>query len=156
MEDDISALSEAIRDWRIGGPALFAQESLGASPTPQQWEASQALVERRRVSIRSGHGTGKSAFTAWSVLWFLVCHAPCKVPCTAPTSHQLEDILWAEIAKWLQRMKEALPQIAAEIEWTAERIYLKAMPQEAFAVARTSRPEKPEALQGFQIGRAHV
>lgn len=148
-ERDIQALTEAIKAWRLGGPALFAQEALGATPTPQQWEASRAIVDRRRVSIRSGHGTGKSAFTAWAVLWFLICHAPCKVPCTAPTSHQLDDILWAEVGKWLTRLKERLPPVEAEIQWTAEKVYLKSMPLEAFAVARTSRPEKPEALQGF-------
>src|SRR6185503_11337335 len=39
--------------------------------------------------------------------------------------------------------------LAAEFEWTSEKFFLKASPQESFAVARTSRPENPEALQGF-------
>lgn len=138
-----------ILEWRAGGPALFAQEALGATPTPQQWEASRALVEKRRVSVRSGHGTGKSSFEAWCVLWFLSCYFPAKVPCTAPTSHQLNDILWAEIAKWHRALKERFPPLAAQFEWTSERFRLKAAPEESFAVARTSRPEQPEALQGF-------
>lgn len=142
-------LDEFILQWRKEGPAGFAKHVLGIEPTPQQWEASQALVERRRVSIRSGHGTGKSTFMAWAVLWFLFTHFPCKVPCTAPTGHQLEDILWAEIAKWLSVMRTRAPELAAEVEWRAEAVELKAAPREAFAVARTSRPERPEALQGF-------
>jgi hypothetical protein len=32
---------------------------------------------------------------------------------------------------------------------TAERVQIKAAPNDAFAVARTARPERPEALQGF-------
>lgn len=140
---------QAILRWRNGGPALFAKEALGAEPTEQQWEASKALVEKRRVSIRSGHGTGKSAFMAWCVPWFMCCYYPCKIPCTAPTGHQLNDVLWAEIATWLSAFKRRLPEWAAEIEWSSERIYLKSNPSESFAVARTSRPEKPEALQGF-------
>jgi|SRR5690554_1479363 len=86
---------------------------------------------------------------AWCVLWFMSCYYPCKVPATAPTSHQLEDILWAEIAKWHAAMRERVPQLANEFEWTKERFYLKSNPNESFAVARTARPERPEALQGF-------
>lgn len=146
---DIEAIQTKIKEWRKHGPALFAKEALGATPTEQQYEASKAIVETRRVSIRSGHGTGKSAFMAWCVLWFMVCYFPCKVPCTAPTSHQLSDILWAEIAKWLRKMRDRLPQLAEEYEWSSERFYMREHPNESFAVARTSRPENPEALQGF-------
>lgn len=147
--DSVNQAQQTILRWRQGGPALFAQEVLGAKPTDQQLDASRALVERRRVSIRSGHGTGKSTFMAWCVLWFASCYYPCKIPCTAPTSHQLHDVLWAEIAKWHRIMRERVPELANEFEWSSERFYLKSHPMESFAVARTSRPENPEALQGF-------
>lgn len=149
MDQSVSQAQQTVLRWREGGPALFAQEVLGAEPTPQQWEASKSLVEKRRVSIRSGHGTGKSTFMAWCVLWFLACYYPAKVPCTAPTSHQLHDVLWAEIAKWHRIMKERATELAQEFEWSSERFYVKTNPMESFAVARTSRPENPEALQGF-------
>lgn len=122
---------------------------MGAEPEAWQWEASRALAQRRRVSIRSGHGVGKSAFMAWAILWFLSCHFPAKVPATAPTGHQLSDILWAELAKWHRKLREKHPDLADEFEWTSEKFCLKSHPQESFSVARTSRPENPEALQGF-------
>jgi phage terminase large subunit len=146
---ELSARQVAVLRWREIGPAEFAREVLGAEPTDQQLEAGRAIVAKRRVSIRSGHGTGKSAFMAWCVIWFVACHFPCKVPATAPTGHQLSDILWAEIAKWHRVCCERLPAVGAELDWTAERFFRKNSPSEAFAVARTSRPEKPEALQGF-------
>lgn len=146
---ELSAAQETIRRWRKGGPCLFAREVLGATPTPQQEEAGRALVERRRLSIRSGHGTGKSAFLAWCVLWFQSCYFPCKVPCTAPTAHQLGDVLWAELAAWHRQMRERVPELGAEFVWTSERFTLVSNESESFAVARTSRPERPEALQGF-------
>lgn len=145
----LSETQKTILAWREGGPALFAREALGAEPTDQQWGASRAIVEKRRVSIRSGHGTGKSTFMAWCVLWFLSCYFPAKVPATAPTSHQLEDVLWAEIAKWHRALKERLPAFGEQFEWTAGAFRMKAAPNESFSVARTSRPERPEALQGF-------
>lgn len=144
-----SDVQKAVLRWREGGPALFAQEVLGADPTEQQWEGSRKVVERRRVSIRSGHGTGKSTFMAWSVLWFLACYFPAKVPATAPTSHQLQDVLWSEIAKWHRVMAERAPALASQFEWSSEAFRMKSAPNESFAVARTSRPERPEALQGF-------
>lgn len=149
MSSPLSAARATIERWRQGGPALFAKEALGADPTEQQWEASRAIVERRRVSIRSGHGTGKSAFMAWCVLWFMCCYFPCKVPCTAPTGHQLNDVLWAEIAKWHRKLKDRYPELGAEFDWTSERFVLRSHPSESFSVARTARPENPEALQGF-------
>lgn len=147
-----AALTEAQKAalrWRKGGPAEFAREVLGAVPTDQQLDGGRKLVERRRVSIRSGHGTGKSTFEAWCVLWFLSCYFPCKVPATAPTAHQLEDVLWAEIAKWHRNMGERFPALAAEFVWSAGAYRMKSAPNESFSVARTSRPERPEALQGF-------
>ncbi len=86
---------------------------------------------------------------AWAVLWFMACYFPCKIPCTAPTGHQLDDILWAEIAKWLGIMKDRCPGLAKEFEWKSATVELRSNPRESFAVARTSRPERPEALQGF-------
>jgi len=145
----LSPTQQAILRWRQGGPCLFAQEVLGADPTEQQWEASRALVERRRVSIRSGHGTGKSTFMSWCVMWFLASYFPAKVPATAPTSHQLEDVLWSEIAKWHRVMRDRLPAVGEQFEWSSGAFRLKSAPNEGFAVARTSRPERPEALQGF-------
>lgn len=149
MPGSTTDIQRSIVRWRKGGPALFAQEVLGAKPTEQQWEASRSIVEKRRVSIRSGHGTGKSTFMAWAVLWFLACYFPAKVPCTAPTGHQLSDVLWSEIAKWHRKMAERFPALAEQFERTSEEFRMKSNPQESFAVARTSRPERPEALQGF-------
>ena len=99
-----------------------------------------------RVSVRSAHGVGKSTAMAWSGLWFVCTHFPCKIPCTAPTSHQLQDVLWAEMAMWYRRMPEFL---RAQFTLSKERIEMASRPEESFVVARTARREQPEALQGF-------
>ena len=112
----LTATQKAVLRWRKGGPCQFAKEVLGAEPTAQQWEASRALVERRRVSIRSGHGTGKSTWMAWCVLWFLSCYFPAKVPATAPTSHQLEAVLGCEIAKWPRGVRERKPALGEGVD----------------------------------------
>jgi hypothetical protein len=86
---------------------------------------------------------------AWCVIWFHACYFPAKTPCTAPTSHQLEDVLWSEIAKWHRRLCDKLPSFGAQYVWSTEAYRLVGAPNESFAVARTARPERPEALQGF-------
>lgn len=146
---ELTEVQKRISRWRRIGPAEFAREVLGATPTDQQIQGGRALVERRRVSIRSGHGTGKSTFEAWCVLWFMACYFPAKVPCTAPTAHQLEDVLWSELAKWHRAMASRLPALSSQFEWAAGAYRMASAPNESFAVARTSRKENPEALQGF-------
>lgn len=138
--------AERIRRWEREGPALFAAELLGAEPTTQQWEGGRLLAQRKRVSIRSGHGTGKSALMSWTILWGLTCFPEVKIPVTAPTGHQLSDVLWSELASWHRKMPELLRK---EYEWSSERFVRRDLPAGAFAVARTSRREQPEALQGF-------
>ena len=56
----------------------------------------------------------ESTFMAWCV-WFPAPYFPAKVPATAPTSHQLEDVLWSEIAKWHRVMKERLRQLGSSL-----------------------------------------
>lgn len=130
-------------------PKAYVTEALGCDPQPWQIEALDSICAHDRVAIRSGHGVGKSAFLSWLILWWLCTRFPAKIACTAPTSHQLQDILWAELAKWHRRLKERMPQLAENFDWKTERFELRGGENESFAVARTARKETPEAFQGF-------
>lgn len=101
---------------------------------------------KRRFSVRAGHGVGKSTVEAWLILWFVLFHRGLKCPVTANSQDQLRDVVWAEIARW---KRELPPFLQEQIEVGAERVFVKADPEGSFAVARTARPERPEALQGF-------
>lgn len=128
-------------------PVAFVQEVLGVDPDPWQKEFLEAVARgHRRISIRSGHGVGKSTTASWAMLWYLLTRYPVKVVVTAPTSAQLYDALFAEVKRWV---KELPPSISELLEVKSERIELKASPTEAFISARTSRAEQPEALQGI-------
>lgn len=107
------------------------------------------VAGKRKFTVRAGHGVGKTTIEAWLVLWFVLFHRDLKVPVTANSQDQLRDVLWAEIAKW---WRELPPFLKEMIEVSAERVFVKADPEGSFAVARTARPEKPEALQGFHAG----
>ena len=103
----------------------------------------------KRLSIRSGHGVGKTMFLACLALWALCTHYDCKVPVAANSQDQLRDVIWPEIRKQWHRLPEPL---RVQIDCQAERIVVKAAPELAFAVRRTATKEKPEALAGFHAG----
>lgn len=124
-------------------PVEFVEDIIGVKPDERQAAILRSVASNPMTSVRSGHGVGKSAVEAWVVIWFLSTRPFPKIPCTAPTQHQLFDILWAEISKWLRNS----PALAKEIVWTKEKVYIRGFPEEWFAVARTAT--KPDALQGF-------
>jgi hypothetical protein len=127
-------------------PVLFVREVLGQEPEKWQAEAMDAIAAgNRRVSIRSGHGVGKSTFASWVSIWYAMTRYTCKVVITAPTSSQLYDALFAELKG---QMRKLPPHLLELWDIKQERIELKAAPTEVFISARTSRAEQPEAMQG--------
>lgn len=127
-------------------PVKFVVEVLGAKPLPYQAEFLQAIADgERKMSVRSGHGTGKSTSASWAMLWYVLLRFPNKVVVTAPTSGQLFDALFAELKRWINELpKQLQPMLTVK----SDRVELAAAPSEAFISARTSRAETPEALAG--------
>lgn len=128
-------------------PVLFAREVLEVEPDVWQAEVMMAVASgERRISIRSGHGVGKSTTVAILCLWYLLTRYPVKIVITAPTSAQLFDALFAEIKRWVNILP---PQVQELLNVKSDRVEIKAAPETGFISARTSRAESPEALQGI-------
>ena len=124
-------------------PLLFFKEVTHFEPDPWQREAAVAVSQHRRVAIRSGQGVGKTALEANLMWWFIACFSYPRIVCTAPTMQQLDNVLWAEMAKWL----DASPVLQMMFTWTKTRVYMNGYDRRWFAVPRTAT--KPESLQGF-------
>ncbi|EBI0451191.1 terminase, partial [Salmonella enterica subsp. enterica serovar Cerro] len=60
-------------------------------------------VEAYRCATSSGHGIGKSALTAWVILYIMSTRPFCKGVVTANTSEQLRTKTWGELGKWKKR-----------------------------------------------------
>jgi hypothetical protein len=99
----------------------------------------------RAISIRSGHGVGKSTCLAIIAVHAICTRAPVKCVMTAPSQPQLFDALFAETRAMIERLP---PALRALIDPKAEKIVHIGAPDEIFISARTSRAENPEALQG--------
>jgi hypothetical protein len=131
--------------WRED-PAMFVRDAFGAEPVEWQIECMRRVHKHNKVAIKSGHGVGKTTTMSWLIIWWLITRSPAKIAVTAPSGHQLEDVLWAEIGTWLRKMR---PELRDMFELRKDKLVVVGREEDCFAVARTARKEKPEAFQGF-------
>lgn len=135
-------LEESIPLWQED-PVLYFDEVLHFHPDEWQEEAAMDLAHNPKVSIKSGQGVGKTAFEAAMLLWFITCFPYPRIVATAPTKQQLHDVLWSEVAKWMNKSE----LLSSLLKWTKTYIYMIGNEKRWFAVARTAT--KPENMQGF-------
>lgn len=113
-------------------------------------DEERVYVNKLGISIMSGKGTGKDAWTSWVIIWFQTFFDDALCPCTAPTDHQLKDVLWAEISRWLRTSL-----VKDLVIWQATKIFnIKGQGRNWFAIPRTanlksSAEEQALTLQGF-------
>lgn len=134
-------------------PAAFLEDFLDMKCDDWQDEVAADVAAYPKVAVKSGQGVGKTALEAGLIIWFIVCRPYSKVIATAPTMQQLYDVLWAEIAKWLDSSI-----IKNLLTWTKTKVYMTGDSERWFATAKTAT--KPENMQGFHedniIGKARV
>lgn len=149
-------IKQKLKLWRHSSLA-FVKEAIRANPSEQQVEALVAFDKTNRLTIRSGHGTGKDALASWLALKFLSMHVGLlgstvlypKVVCTAPTGRQLNDVLWSEISRWLRQSV-----FADEFVIQSDKIFGKEAPKEWWiravsASVKSTKEEQAETLAGF-------
>ena len=127
-------------------PVGFVAEVLGVHLWDAQQDVLRAMVEGRRVAVRSGHGTGKTFVTACSVLWWLYAREGLVIT-TAPTWNHVEAVLWREINEIALRAPVKLPCLG---EFQTERRVAKHW----FALGLSTTT--PSAFQGFHHPRLLV
>jgi len=143
-----------IKQWQTNAVQFVEEVLLVNKPhikiSSQQREFLEALPHNKRISIRSGHGTGKDASASWAILWFLVTRLFAKVVCTAPTARQLNDILWSEISKWIRGSA-----IEDEFVVQSEKIFHKQAPKEWWARAISPSVRADPADQAETLAGSH-
>jgi len=131
-------------------PAFMAVV-IGREPTWQQLELLEAVTPPgSRVSVRSGHGTGKSASLACVALWHLLCFPKSNTMITAPKIEQVRNVAWKEMADAVDLIRQGVEGwIADYIGFETERIYIKHYKQQWFIFAKTAPRGSPENLAGM-------
>jgi hypothetical protein len=77
-------------DWVSGSLDLFGKE-----PTPQQVRILLAIqLVGEKVSVSSGHGTGKSDMTSIIILLYMLTHPGARVIVVANKIAQVQQVVW--------------------------------------------------------------
>lgn len=118
-------------------PCEFVEEVLGVQLWERQQDVLRAMVDNRRIAVKSGHGTGKTFVTACGVLWWLYARRGLVIT-TAPTWEHVEDVLWREINSIANKAPVKLP---GEAFLTERRVAM-----DWYAVGLST--SKPDAFQG--------
>ena len=126
-------------------PERFCREVLGVEhfETWQSKVLADVKAGKTHIAVASGHGVGKTALTAWLILWFLSTRPNPQADVTANTKPQLDAKTWRELALWRQRAKNH--------EWfsqTATKIFLKDAPDTWFCYAMAWTKNRSEAFAG--------
>jgi phage terminase large subunit len=156
---DLSGLSlqqmgaaKAVVQKCIHSRLYFVKEILGAELERWQEEVIAQLDRgETKISIRSGHGVGKTMLCAVLALHFLCFRDDVKIIVTAPSADQMKDGLIPEINKWKNRLPNWMSK---SLEATSERMVRYPSPSNNFISFRTARKENPEALAG--VHATHV
>lgn len=151
--DQIPQAIEVNQAWEIikrtyrDNPEGFVRDLLLAEPDPWQCLALSSISESNqgRVSIRAGHGVGKTAYTAFLIIWHIVCHFPQKTIISSPSEGQLKNAIFPEIKKWMYKLPE---EILSLFELQVDRILLKGHEHESFVSARTCSKENAQSFAG--------
>jgi hypothetical protein len=130
-------------------PAFMA-EVLGAKITWQQEEFATAVSEPGcRVSVSSGHGTGKTFSLGAIALQHLLCYYHSNTVITAPKLDQVRTQVWQEIADQKMRLESGpFGWIAKHIVLMGESVYIKGMKESWWIKAQTAPKGSPENLAG--------
>jgi hypothetical protein len=112
-----------------------------------------APVDPIREATASGHGIGKSALTAWIILWIMSTRPHAKGIVTANTSDQLRTKTWGELGKWRSRCI-----VGHWFEYNNGRasmsLYHHSWPESWRVDAQTCREENSEAFAGLHAANS--
>lgn len=76
----------------------YRRDILNMRPAEWQDRVGESLVQNKRTSVASGHGIGKTGFSAAAIHWFISTRPHPAIVATANTGDQLEKKLWRELA----------------------------------------------------------
>ncbi len=129
----------------FAGPDVWQREILeeiGRQVRARAFDGHTA-VEPIRVAVSSGHGIGKSALTAWLILWIMSTRPGAKISVTANTMTQLETKTWAALQTWCK--------LSITGDWftrNTEKLYYTGRVEEWCTSRQSSKEENSEAFAG--------
>lgn len=89
---------EAKRETYKNDPVLWAKEVPGIHLWSKQAQVAMSVAQDKDVVVKAGHGVGKSFLAGLMICWWVDTRYPdCFVASTAPSTAQIQAIVWREI-----------------------------------------------------------
>ncbi|MCI0828737.1 MAG: hypothetical protein J4N67_01255 [Chloroflexi bacterium] len=121
-------------------PLEFASDVLGVELWAKQREVLSALVQHRRVAVKSGNGLGKGFCAAVALLWFIHAHKDAAIALsTAPTFRQVRHVLWRQVRRLYRPNAQLLGGKMLDTRWEIS--------DERYAMGLSA--ENADQFQGF-------
>lgn len=93
-----SKKNECLADYELD-PIAFIHEVLGVKYlSPDQVKLALSVRDNRETYCQSAHGQGKTAISAWLLLWWVFAVQGLCVS-SGPTARQVKELLWGEVRK---------------------------------------------------------
>ncbi|MCV6590792.1 MAG: hypothetical protein OIF57_17475 [Marinobacterium sp.] len=127
----------------------FCVEVMGHTPSKQQREVLRAMDRKgARVSVASGHGTGKSYIAGDLVMHQMLCFVKPEIILTANNIEQVRGVVFKYVSEGWSQVCKRFPWLRKYFELTNEVFYCKLYKKSWYALAKTVPPEKPEGIAG--------
>lgn len=132
------------QDW-IG----FASVLAGKNPTWQQRLIISALQKKgARVSVSSGHGTGKSDMTSIIILAFIILNPESRVVVVANNAAQVRNVIWKYLKINFKAICRLIPWIESYFELNEREFCAIGYKGIWSCIAKSARQGNEEALAG--------
>ena len=125
-------------------PVAWVTERCKEATWSKQRDIMTALLDHRRVAVRSCHGVGKSHIASRVTAWWLDTHPDAFVVTSAPTYAQVRGVLWRYIRQ--VHRKVGLPGRVNQTEWHLD--------DDLVAVGRKPADQDETSMQGYHA--AHL
>ncbi|QTH63347.1 terminase [Psychrosphaera ytuae] len=131
-------------DW-----TTFAAVLIDKKPT---WQQRQIIAETQqrgaRVSVSSGHGTGKSDMTSIMILAFIILNPESRVVVVANNAAQVRNVIWKYIKTNFKTLCRNLPWIESYFALNEREFYAVGYKGVWSCIAKSARRGNEEALAG--------
>lgn len=127
----------------------FAVEAMGVSPSWQQRMILEAMdIPGARVSVASGHGTGKSFIAGTLGMHHMLCHVKPEMILTANNIDQVRRVVFKYITESWSTICRRFPWLAGYFTVTSELFYCNDFKKGWYIAGKTVPKDKPEGLAG--------
>lgn len=100
----VELLVKARKRQYFNDPVLWASDYLGIKPWSAQARVAMSLVDNKNTVVKAGHEVGKSWLAGLLICWWVDTRwdlpGGCFVVSTAPSTRQINAIVWREVRKF--------------------------------------------------------